>query len=470
MAKSLIIYPFSDINVTHSKSSTNSAGYTLINEINNNTSGYLLHTFSTKSSTLTSTFGKLSQSSNITLNKIIIYSILQVNFYLGGQASNCTINDFNIYGNIIINGNTYSSESSTNHITNNNGTNVQLQVNNATNINHIVSSLNNENIQLSITTSGYYTDESSSKNSPRGNTRIYNANVTISYDNVYDCTAEIITGVGISSASPTTQEVVEGDSCTFSCTLLSSDWKFYGWYENSGFSGNPVSTSQTYTINSVTKNTTLYPRAIPKYNIHIYGDSTKFSYTCSATGNKEFQDEQVTISITPSSNIYKFSGIYEADTSGNKTSNHISNDNPYTFTMPASDVYLYVEIGKEIRIYVDCNNCSLQGQTSPILSSVGKTETITLTYDSSAADWSGIYTDNKYINRVSSTQTYTFVVGNNDIYLYAKAIPKQQIYVKENGSWVGYSAVYVKENGVWVKKDDYAGIFDTLKNYKRINV
>lgn len=466
MANTLIIYPYADGTIGHSLS-TGSVAYTLINEVNNSTSGYIEHKFTTSSTTKTSSFTKLSAASNINLGKIILRSIDNIKLYFRAYTNNANLNNINIHGNITIDGNIYNSNSYT---STNTGNNLSQTLNFPSNsINKIYRSISDFDILFELSTTGYLTRTSDYKD-PEGYIYIYNANVTISYDNVYDCAAEIITGVGILSASPTAQEVVEGDSCTFSCTLLSSDWKFIGWYENSDFSGNPVSTSQTYTINSVTKNTTLYPRAIPKYNIHIYGDTTKFSYTCSATGDKEFQDEQVTISITPASNIYKFSGIYEADTSGNKTSNHISNDNPYTFTMPASDVYLYVEIGKEIRIYVDCNNCSLQGQTSPILSSVGKTETITLTYDSSAADWSGIYTDNKYINRVSSTQTYTFVVGNNDIYLYAKAIPKQQIYVKENGSWVGYSAVYVKENGVWVKKDDYAGIFDTLKNYKRINV
>ena len=127
-------------------------------------------------------------------------------------------------------------------------------------------------------------------------------------------------------------------------------------------------------------------------------------------------------------------------------------------------------LGKKVNIYVNCQNCSLSSGTSPIQSSSGKTETITLTYDSSTTDWSGIYSDSSCTNKLSDTTSYTFLVGDNDIYLYAKAILKQQIYVKENGSWVGYSEVYVKENGVWVKKEDYTGIFDTSKKYNRIEV
>ena len=56
------------------------------------------------------------------------------------------------------------------------------------------------------------------------------------------------------------------------------------------------------------------------------------------------------------------------------------------------------------------------------------------------------------------------------LYLYAKAISKQQIYVKENGVWETYSKVYVKENGTWVEKTDPSEIFDIIKKYKHIEV
>lgn len=138
--------------------------------------------------------------------------------------------------------------------------------------------------------------------------------------------------------------------------------------------------------------------------------------------------------------------------------------------MPHNDLNIYVEIGKEIKIHVNCQNCSLVSGTSPIISSSGKTETIRLTYDSTTSDWSGIYQDAGYTVRLTNEQEYTFVVPENDMYLYAKAIAQQQIYVRENGTWQPYSKVYVKENGQWVQKDDYENIFNVLKNYKRINL
>lgn len=302
-----------------------------------------------------------------------------------------------------------------------------------------------------------------------GRIRISSSHIVLEYELVFDCKAEIITGHGIESATPSAQEVVEGDSCTFTATMQSG-WAFEGWYDNSDFTGTKLSSNATYTKNNITENTTLYPKGVQAHTVHIYGDTSKFSYAFSGGHDSFFENDSVTLTITPSNSIYFFSGIYEADSSGNKLSTILSSSNPYTFTMPDGDVYLYVVVGKKVNIYVTCQNCSLSSGTSPIQSSAGKQETITITYDSSTTDWSGIYSDSACTNRLSDTTTYTFLVGDNDVYLYAKAILKQQIYVKENGTWVGYSEVYVKENGVWVKKDDYEGIFDTTKKYKRIEV
>ena len=284
-----------------------------------------------------------------------------------------------------------------------------------------------------------------------GYIRVSTARVVLEYDLVFDCKAEIISGNGISSVTPSTnQEVVEGESCTFTA-----------------FSGSPESTSLSYT-KTITENTTLYPKAIYKNNIHIYGNTDRFTYVLSSTSALE--NAQVTLTVTPTNSIYQFSSIYEADVNGNKTAVHVSNDNPYTFTMPNNDVYLYVEVGKKVNVYVNCLNCSLSSGTSPIESSGGKMETITITYDSESADWSGIYSDRNYTNKVSDLTTYAFMVGESDVYLYAKAISKQQIYVKENGVWEAYSKVYVKENGTWVEKTDPSEIFDIIKKYKHIEV
>lgn len=56
-------------------------------------------------------------------------------------------------------------------------------------------------------------------NNPSGNIYISSSHIVLEYELVFDCKAEIITGVGIVSATPTAQEVVEGDTCTFSATI-----------------------------------------------------------------------------------------------------------------------------------------------------------------------------------------------------------------------------------------------------------
>ncbi len=297
--------------------------------------------------------------------------------------------------------------------------------------------------------------------------RLSNTSVIIDYDLVFDAKTIVQTGVGITSATPTSQEVIEGDSCTFTA-VVNSNWRFVGWYEASDFSGIPVSTNNPYT-RTINSNVTLYPKAEPSYEIKVYGKTERFNYTLSKT--RAYQGDSVTLVITSKNDeLYSFSSIYEANSDGTSTSTFLSNDNPYIFTMPSHDVNLYVEVGKKIRIYVTCLNCSLVGATSPIVSSGGKQETISFTYDSSTSDWSGIYSDSQFTNRLTNNTTLVYKLAENDLYLYARAIPKQGIYIKENGVWVSYSEVWVKENGSWVKKDDFSNIFDTTKKYKRIDL
>ena len=465
MATSIKLYPFGDGTIGHTKSSNNSTAYSLVNETTNNTTGYLAHNLDTSSSSETSTLTNFSTSSNVTINnKVRINSIDSVNYYISTYSSG-NLTGISLNGTVTL-ANSNKTFTSSNYTSNTEvtGSAQTLQIPNGT-VNEIYSP-SDVQISLQISSTGAY---SNGGKNPEGYIRIYNANITVSYDNVWDCKAEIIAGYGVASVTPTAQEVVEGDSCTFTATMQSG-WAFEGWYDNPDFTGTKLSSSATYTKTNITENTTLYPKGVQAHTVYVYGDTSKFSYAFSSGHDSFFENDSVTLTITPSNSIYFFSGIYEADSSGNKLSTLLSDTNPYTFTMPGRDVYLYGVVGKKVNIYVNCQNCSLSSGTSLIQSSSGKTETISITYDSLTTDWSGIYSDSACTNKLSNTTTYTFLVGDNDVYLYAKAILKQQIYIKENGNWVGYSEVYVKENGVWVKKDDYTGIFDTTKKYNRIEV
>jgi len=216
MAKTLIIYPYADVNIGHTKSNTSSSGYSLINGATNNTTGSLKHELSTTVNTLTSTFTNLQQNSTITLGKIRINSISSVNLYLAiTKGQNATLTEMDIFGSVIIDGTTYKSSSykPTGAVS----TAAQTLSVQSNNINKIYQSLSNNDIQFILSTTGGYTSSESKYNA--SDITIYNANVTISYDDVFDCKAEIMTGVGITSATPTAQEVVDGDTCTFSATL-----------------------------------------------------------------------------------------------------------------------------------------------------------------------------------------------------------------------------------------------------------
>ena len=256
MAKTLIIYPFADGTIGHSKSNTSSTAASLVNEPSNSTTGYLSHSFTTASTTNVSSFRSLTQASDVTLGKVRINSISSVNLYLSiTKGSNATLSNINIFGSVSINGNTYQSASyrPTAAVSASLQT---LAISNA-NINRTYASLSAANIEMSFSSTGSYTTSSDKNNDSY--LRVYNANVTISYDDVFDCGVQIVAGNGIATASASSAEVIGGENCTFTATV-DSGYEFEGWYDNSDFDGDAVSTDLTFTLR-ITENTTLYPKA-----------------------------------------------------------------------------------------------------------------------------------------------------------------------------------------------------------------
>ena len=273
MAKTLTIYPFADVSIQHAKSSTDSTGYALVNEKTNNTTGYLSHTFSTGATTYVSSFGGLDHASDVTIGKIRINSISSVNLYLDlTKGSNATLNGVNIFGNVTINGNTYTSSSY--NPTGAVSTSLQtLAISNA-NINQIYSSVSTASIGFSISTTGRYTTDSDKNNNSY--LRIYNANVTISYDDVFTCAVNVISGHGITQASCSDSDVVDGGLCTFNASVQDK-YEFYGWYDNADFEGNPLSISPSFTT-VIREDTTLYPMAVKEDFVPPDEDPQKVYY------------------------------------------------------------------------------------------------------------------------------------------------------------------------------------------------
>lgn len=283
MAKTLIIYPYADGTIGHSKSNSSSSGAALVNSPTNNTSGYLGHTITTGDSTYTSTLASFEPSSDTTLGKIRINSILSTNFYLSHYVNRYSrIDTFLLTSKVSIDNVEYnSSEYNTILVTDKENTtkyaNVSLPISSNT-INRIVDSLGNVGISMTFSTSakGTQTDTESKNSSFSTNARIYNANVTISYDDVFDCAVQVITGNGISTATVSSSEVVEGDTCTFSATVQ-NNYVFDGWYDNEDFDGDPYSIEPTFTL-KITENTTLYPKAIKEGVVPPEEDPTKIFF------------------------------------------------------------------------------------------------------------------------------------------------------------------------------------------------
>ena len=116
-----------------------------------------------------------------------------------------------------------------------------------------------------------------SSNSNYRRIRISTVNLTVEYDNVYDCKATVVQGNGIVTATPSTSiEVVEGETCTFSATVQ-NNYVFDGWYDNEDFEGDSYSTDSTFTMRIV-ENTTLYPKALKEGYIPPEEDPTKVFY------------------------------------------------------------------------------------------------------------------------------------------------------------------------------------------------
>lgn len=274
MAKTLIIYPYADVSIQHSKSNTSSTAAALVNETNNNTTGYLSHDFTTASTTYVSSFSGLAQSSDVTLGKIRINSISSVNLYLAiTKGSNATLSGINIFGSVSINGSTYQSASYSPTA----AVSASLQtlaITNA-NINRIYSSLSAANIRMSFSSTGRYTTSSDKNNDSY--LRVYNANVTISYDDVFNCSAQVIAGQGITNASVSSNEIIDGENCTFTANV-DSGYVFYGWYDNSDFDGDPISTDSTFILRII-ENTTLYPKAVKEGFVPPEEDPDKVYYS-----------------------------------------------------------------------------------------------------------------------------------------------------------------------------------------------
>ena len=293
MAKSIVIYPSSNVGTPQHSGN----GYSAISDTRNNyDTTAITHDLETSSTTKTSTFKCNAKSADMPRGKIRINSISGGQMYIrlsrGSNAPDsltltCTPS-ISVNGSSYTNGTAYSTTSTSSQ---SNFSTQNFTISSAPGTNTIYDSIDAANINLRLTTTGRYTEGNKSTSASFA---ISAANFDLNYDDVFTCKAVVQSGYGITSATPTETDVVDGNNCTFSANVQSG-YRFIGWYTTSDFSGTPVSTSSTYTT-SVTSDLTLYPMAEKEYSINIYGDTTRFSYTLNKSS--ALHGEQITLTVT----------------------------------------------------------------------------------------------------------------------------------------------------------------------------
>ena len=339
MAKTINIFPASDISIEHSKYPTSTANaYALINdETSDDDTSYITHNLTTSSANITSTFkcdnteltGKIYltgisslirsryQSSNAEINSPIVRTSVSINS--GSSVNSSNITPTNSYAT-----NTYTYQT-------------------ISGLNTIYNSINDANIVIGIYTSGSYTS-GGGKTSSSASIRVTQANITITYLDVFDCAAELIPGTGIASVSCSNPETVDGNTCTFTATL-ENNIEFVGWFSDEE-GHNLVSTDRVYTT-TISENTTLYAKGSVLYNIDVYADE---NCTVASSASSALYGTDVTVTAIPNSSRYTFVGWY----SNPERTNLISEENPYTFNVQ-TDTVLYAKTKINQVLYVKVN-------------------------------------------------------------------------------------------------------------------
>lgn len=153
--------------------------------------------------------------------------------------------------------------------------------------------------------------------------------------NVYNCAA--VAGENIASASVSDDNVVSGDSVTFTA-VLNEHCTFDGWFSDSNYT-TLISTANPYTA-TITSDTTLYAKATKiSYSVSV-GTAEHGAATVSA--NNAHYGDSVTFTFTPEDETWELYGWY----SDEGLTQLVSESNPYTYTV-TGNVVLYPKVGKK---------------------------------------------------------------------------------------------------------------------------
>ena len=341
MAKTLTIYPISDVSFNHSMYPTNTSnGYTLVYDVtSDDDTTYLYHKLEKTTSTKTSSFkcGDNSVSNKIYLRGVS-YLFRGMYSTSGEGWGNVTSVTANVTPTISINGGASTNGSQASVTTS--YADYSGSFTNASGLNTIYNSIYDANIVLGLKTSGLYQMNQSDKTATV-QLRITQANVTITYDDVFDCSAVAVAGSGIATTSVSKSEAVDGETVTFTATV-DSDVEFDGWYSDSACT-NKVSSSATYQT-TITADTTLYARGTLLYDVNVVADSY-----CTVTSStpQAIVNTSVTVTATITGQNRMFDGWY----SNPQRTTLVSTNNPYTFQLTGSTT-LYANTRASETLYV----------------------------------------------------------------------------------------------------------------------
>ncbi len=333
MAKSIILYPTNDVSFEHSASS-GSSGYVLINDVTSDDgTSYIYHELTTRDSNITSTFK--CDNTDITGKIYItgISSLIRSSYTTNRANINSPVSSVSvsIHGGNFVNG--------SNNTVTEDYTTFTDTYQNVSGLNTIYQSIEDANIVIGVYTSGSYTATSNKESEVI--IRVTQANVTIEYEDVFDCSASLISGSGIRSVNVSNNEVVDGNTTTFTA-VLEDNFEFDGWYSDAEGT-NKVSSDITY-VATITQNTTLYAKGTLLYDVSVYGDE---NLNVSSSSNRAKGGTPITVTATPTSDRYKFKGWF----SNESRTTLVSTDNPYTFTL-TGDTVLYGSSGLSETMYV----------------------------------------------------------------------------------------------------------------------
>jgi hypothetical protein len=337
MAKSIILYPTNDISFSHSASS-GSSGYVLIYDVTSDDgTSYIYHNLTTSDSNITSTFK--CDNTNITGKIYItgISSLIRSSYTANTANINSPVSrtSVSIHGGNFVNGSDNTVTGSYTTFTD--------TYQNVSGLNTIYQSIDDANIVIGVYTSGSYTS-TTDKEGSSATINVTQANVTIEYEDVFDCYANSISGSGIKSVNVSNNEVVDGNTTTFTA-VLEDNFKFDGWYSDAEGT-NKVSSDITY-VATITQNTTLYAKGTLFYNVSVYGDE---NLKVSSSSNIAKGGTPITVTGTPTSDRYEFKGWFSNE---NRTT-LVSTDNPYTFIL-TKDTVLYGASSLSETMYVKVN-------------------------------------------------------------------------------------------------------------------